>query len=227
MIAKPTTEQILNDCSRELMEVVLPAVTDETVPGDDLHDGPRAAQRGRARRPRDRVDDRRDRTSSRRSPAARPSSGTESSLHLDDVVERYRQASEAFSRAMEEAIAAGDEERTRRGAALMAHRVEREQEVMCGWSPVGRWHERRWTDVATALAHISVRPGMEASFERVAAELYRATHEGESAVRRYEYFRGSRAGDVLLPAVVRRLPRLPRPPVERPPRGRPARRCAS
>ena len=31
MIAKPTTEQILNDCSRELMEVVLPAVADETV----------------------------------------------------------------------------------------------------------------------------------------------------------------------------------------------------
>ena len=31
MIAKPTTEQILNDCSRELMEVVLPAVSDETV----------------------------------------------------------------------------------------------------------------------------------------------------------------------------------------------------
>ncbi len=34
--------------------------------------------------------------------------------------------------------AAGDDERTQRGAALMAHRVEREQEVMCGWSPVGR-----------------------------------------------------------------------------------------
>ena len=31
MIAKPTTEQILNDCSRELMEVVLPGVTEETV----------------------------------------------------------------------------------------------------------------------------------------------------------------------------------------------------
>jgi hypothetical protein len=60
------------------------------------------------------------------------------SLHLDDVVERYRRASEAFSRAMEEAVAAGDEERIERGAALMAHRVEREQEVMCGWSPVGR-----------------------------------------------------------------------------------------
>ena len=32
---------------------------------------------------------------------------------------------------------------------------------------------------------------MEASFERVAADLYRATHESESAVRRYEYFRGA------------------------------------
>src|SRR6266508_5704836 len=49
------------------------------------------------------------------------------------------------------------------------------------------------TDVATALAHIRVHPGMEARFERVAADLYRATHERESAVRRYEYFRGAQA----------------------------------
>src|SRR3954471_12767642 len=31
MIARPTTEQILNECSRELIEVVLPAVTDDAV----------------------------------------------------------------------------------------------------------------------------------------------------------------------------------------------------
>ncbi len=31
MIAKPTTEQILNECSRELIEMVLPAVTDDAV----------------------------------------------------------------------------------------------------------------------------------------------------------------------------------------------------
>jgi hypothetical protein len=35
-------------------------------------------------------------------------------------------------------VATSDVERTRRGAALMAQRVEREQEIMCGWSPVGR-----------------------------------------------------------------------------------------
>ena len=31
MIAKPTTEQILLECCRELTEVVLPAIPDETV----------------------------------------------------------------------------------------------------------------------------------------------------------------------------------------------------
>ncbi len=45
--------------------------------------------------------------------------------------------------------------------------------------------------MATLLVHIRVRPGMEARFERVVAGLYRQTHEVESAVRRYEYFRGA------------------------------------
>jgi quinol monooxygenase YgiN len=45
--------------------------------------------------------------------------------------------------------------------------------------------------VATALAHIQVRAGMESRFERVAAELHRLTHEREPGVRRYEYFRGA------------------------------------
>lgn len=45
--------------------------------------------------------------------------------------------------------------------------------------------------MATCLAHIKIRPGMEARFEEVAAEMHRATHAGESAVRRYEYFRAA------------------------------------
>jgi quinol monooxygenase YgiN len=45
--------------------------------------------------------------------------------------------------------------------------------------------------MATLLVHIRVRPGMEARFEELAAELFRATHETERAVRRYEYFRGT------------------------------------
>ena len=60
------------------------------------------------------------------------------SLHLDDVVERYSRASAAFAAALETAVASGDDERTRRGRALLERRVEQEQEVMCGWSPVGR-----------------------------------------------------------------------------------------
>ena len=48
--------------------------------------------------------------------------------------------------------------------------------------------------MATLLAHISVVPGKEASFERIAAELYRHTHADEAAVRRYEYWRGAEPG---------------------------------
>ena len=45
--------------------------------------------------------------------------------------------------------------------------------------------------MATLLAHIRVRPGMEARFEEIARDLYRATHEREADVRRYEYWRGA------------------------------------
>jgi hypothetical protein len=137
MIAKPTTEQILNDCSRELMEVVLPAVTDETVVVTiymmDL------VLRNAAMRAGHEIAWMTEEIGELESFAGDSApDGGDGSLHLDDVVERYRRASEAFSRAMEQAVAAGDEERTRLGAALLAHRVDREQEVMCGWSPVGR-----------------------------------------------------------------------------------------
>jgi quinol monooxygenase YgiN len=45
--------------------------------------------------------------------------------------------------------------------------------------------------MATLLAHIVVKPGCEAQFESVARSLYTATHETESGVRRYEYWRGA------------------------------------
>lgn len=44
--------------------------------------------------------------------------------------------------------------------------------------------------MATLLAHITVRPGAEADFEEVARTLYERTHATESAVIRYEYWRG-------------------------------------
>jgi quinol monooxygenase YgiN len=48
--------------------------------------------------------------------------------------------------------------------------------------------------MATLLAHIKIREGMEARFEQVAAELHRLTHEHETGVRRYEYWRGAEPG---------------------------------
>jgi hypothetical protein len=137
MIAKPTTEQILNDCSRELMEVVLPAVSDETVAvAIYMMDLVLRNAAVRAAHEIAWMTDEIGELEAFASGSGHPDAN--GSLHLDDVVERYRQASEVFSLAMEEAVASGDAERTQRGAELMAHRVEREQEIMCGWSPVGR-----------------------------------------------------------------------------------------
>lgn len=45
--------------------------------------------------------------------------------------------------------------------------------------------------MATIIAHITIRPGKEARFEAIARSLYRKTHDSESRVLRYEYFRGA------------------------------------
>ena len=45
--------------------------------------------------------------------------------------------------------------------------------------------------IATLLAHNRVLPGKEAEFETIARTLFRATHDEETAVRRYEYWRGN------------------------------------
>jgi len=48
--------------------------------------------------------------------------------------------------------------------------------------------------MATLLAHIRVKEGREAEFEAVAAELHGHTHEQETGVLRYEYWRGAERG---------------------------------
>ena len=44
--------------------------------------------------------------------------------------------------------------------------------------------------MATILAHLTIKPGCEAQFEQIAHELYRGTHDNETKVLRYEYWRG-------------------------------------
>jgi quinol monooxygenase YgiN len=45
--------------------------------------------------------------------------------------------------------------------------------------------------MATILAHLTVKPGEEQRFEAIARHLYTATHDTETGVRRYEYWRGA------------------------------------
>ncbi len=45
--------------------------------------------------------------------------------------------------------------------------------------------------MATFLAHITVKVGREPDFERIVADLCRATHAREPGIRRYEYWRGA------------------------------------
>lgn len=45
--------------------------------------------------------------------------------------------------------------------------------------------------MATILAHIRIKQGAEATFEDIARRLHDATHDNETGVRRYEYWRGS------------------------------------
>ena len=139
MIAKPTTEQILNDCSRELMEVVLPAVTDQTVMVTifmmDL------VLRNCAVRAAHEI-------AWMTEEIAALEAFTGSGVAADRERRRQpppRRRRRAVPRG-ERGLLPGDGGRRRRwrpgahgrGAAVLAERVAREQEVMCGWSPVGR-----------------------------------------------------------------------------------------
>ena len=45
--------------------------------------------------------------------------------------------------------------------------------------------------MATILAHLRVKPGMEARFEEIARRLWSATHDHETGVRHYQYWRGA------------------------------------
>jgi hypothetical protein len=153
VIAKPTTEQILLECCRQLTEVVLPALDDDTVKVSvmmlDL------VLRNAAIRAAHEIAWMREETSALQDYAsavqsARPSTpglqdalgscaaGDATSLHLDDVVEQYRLASEAFSLALEAAVAAGDTALVELGADVLDRRMVNETEVMAGWSPIGR-----------------------------------------------------------------------------------------
>ena len=153
MLSRPTTEQILLDCCRELMTNVLPSLTDATAQVSVIM--VETVLRNTAVRAAHEVAWMRAETADIEAYAhtvAAQAPGTESletalaalaaaprdSLHLDDVVETYCRAGNALSAALETAVAGGLAPLIQRGEEILDARSGHETEVMAGWSPTGR-----------------------------------------------------------------------------------------
>ena len=153
MLSRPTTEQILLDCCRELMTNVLPSLTDATAQVSVIM--VETVLRNTAVRAAHEVAWMREETAEIEGYAqevARQAAGAESlraalaalaaaprdSLHLDDVVETYCQAGNVLSAALEAAVAGGVADLVSRGEEILDVRSGHETEVMAGWSPTGR-----------------------------------------------------------------------------------------
>ncbi len=151
MIGRPTTAQVLLDCSRVLDEV-LPAVDDETVQVRLVMLG--KVLRNAAVRAAHEVAWMREETGAMESYARTVAAATgddglrtalealaavpRTSLHLDDVVDVYVRASDVLSAALEVALADGEEELVRAGESLLAVRLAHEDDVVGGWDAAGR-----------------------------------------------------------------------------------------
>jgi len=152
MLSRPTTEQILLDCCRELMTSVMPALTDATAQVSLIM--VETVLRNTAVRAAHEVAWMRDETADIEAYAnevAAQASGTtletalavlaaapRASLHLDDVVETYCRAGNVLSAALETAVASGRTDLIRRGEEILDVRSGHETEVMAGWTPTGR-----------------------------------------------------------------------------------------
>jgi hypothetical protein len=154
VIARPTTDQILLDCRRELLETVLPAVTDPAVSvciqmlenvlrnaaTRAAHEiawmtDETAQMRAYARDAVERLGAAAGEAASALRIAEAEGPG---SLHLDDVVREYSAAGEALACAVEAALAVGDEALVARGVDLLRIRTDRELEIKGEWAMIGR-----------------------------------------------------------------------------------------
>ena len=151
MMVRPTTEQLLLDCCTELIEGVLPAVTDQTAVvrifmieqvlrnaavrsaheiewmTGEIPALVAFAEDVQAAAPTDEL-------------AVLLARVREASagLALDKVIERYSRAGQALATALETTITGGLTELRQRGEALLDARHEHETAALAGWNPTGR-----------------------------------------------------------------------------------------
>lgn len=153
MISLPTTDQIILDCRRELLEVIGPEVHSDA--GKVSVQMVENVLRNAAARAAHEIAWLRDETLAMEAYAsdvlvALPSSpglaaaletlsaGPRQSLHLADMARVYSAAGEALSCALEAAMAEGDEALCGRAVALLHGRSATEVAIMGEWGFVGR-----------------------------------------------------------------------------------------
>lgn len=153
MISLPTTDQVILDCRRELLEVIGPEVhTDAAKVSVQMLEN---VLRNAATRAAHEIAWMRDETLNMEAFAkdtlvslssangvadalAALDAGPRGSLHLEDMARTYSLAGEALSCALEAALAAGNTELSGRAAALLSARSAIEVQIMGEWGFVGR-----------------------------------------------------------------------------------------
>lgn len=152
MIPRPTTDDLIVDCCRELTEQILPALTDETLQVRLVM--LETVLRNAAVRAAHEIAWMREETAALLAYAtavgdaldappltdalAAADAAPRESLHLADVVTVYERAGEAFTAALAAADAAGDDALRARARDLVRARVDTEKRVMATYAIVGR-----------------------------------------------------------------------------------------
>jgi hypothetical protein len=152
VITRPTTDVLIEDCCRELMEVILPGLTDETLKLRLVMT--ETVLRNAAVRAAHEVAWMREETAALlayagqvaarhgsealRAALADAETGPEGSLQLADVADVYERAGQAFAAALAAAQEAGAADLVAQARELLRDRIAAEKEVMATYAVVGR-----------------------------------------------------------------------------------------
>ena len=152
MITRPNTDALIEDCCRELMEGILPGLTDETLKLRLVMT--ETVLRNAAVRTAHEIAWMREETAvllayarrvaarhgsmALRAALADAGAGPADSLHLADVADCYERAGQAFAAALAAAQEAGAADLVARAREVLRDRVATEKAVMATYAVVGR-----------------------------------------------------------------------------------------
>lgn len=152
MISRPTTDVLIEDCCRELMDAILPGLTDETLKlrlvmtetvlrnaaVRAAHEIAWMGEETAALIDYARLVAERHGGEALVAALAAVAAGSGDSLHLADVADRYERAGQAFTAALAVAREAGADDLIARARELLRGRIATEKQVMATYAVVGR-----------------------------------------------------------------------------------------